>query len=124
MVRLHGMELVSPRLFADRYRRIQELLWDMTALFLARGHDVILDWGFWSRSERDIARKFAVEQNAEVRLYTLPCPEDVMRKRVLERTACLPSGDLPIDENAFELFKSRFEPLCPDEDRITIDTSL
>lgn len=54
------------------------------------------------------------------RLYFLDCPLEVMRHRVLERTVRMPAGALVIDEEAFELFKSRFDPLGADEEHIRI----
>jgi predicted kinase len=111
----------------DKFREycdsIDELIWDMAALFLKKGHDVIMDMGFWSRTSRDRAREFAKENKAEVKLYAVVCPENVMWKRVLERTYNPSSQALFIDENAFELFKKRFEPLEPDEEHIIVDTS-
>lgn len=122
MVRLYGQNPPAKH-FQDHYNAIDSLIRNMTALFLVRDHDVIWDMGFWSRSERDTARSFAADHRAEVKLYALTCPEDMMRKRVLERTAHLPFGGLVIDKAAFELFKSRFEPLHDDEEHTAIDTS-
>jgi predicted kinase len=122
MVRLHGTNPPADR-FRDYVDRIDKLIWDMAALFLERGHDVIIDGGFWTRAARNHAREFAKQNNAEVKLYALTCPEEIMRRRVLERTRALLDRALFIDENAFELFKSRFEPLGPDEEHISIDTS-
>jgi predicted kinase len=123
MVRLHGTNPPADR-FPEQEERVAELIWDMAALFLKRGHDVIMDMGFWNRAHRDYAREFARENKAEVKLYALTCREDTMRRRVLERTRTLPDRALFIDENAFELFKDRFEPLGSDEEHIAIDTSV
>jgi len=38
-----------------------------------------------------------------------------MLERVLKRTRDMPEGALFIDENAFHLFKKRFDPLGQDE---------
>lgn len=123
MVRLHGTNPAADK-FREHEERIAELIWDMAALFLKRGHDVIMDMGFWNRPHRDYAREFARENKAEVKLYALTCQEDTMRRRVLERTRTLHNTALFIDENAFELFKDRFEPLRSDEGHIVIDTSV
>jgi predicted kinase len=122
MVRLHGTNPPIEK-FQQYYDSIDKLIWDMAALFLQKGHDVIMDMGFWDRTSRDHARAFAAKHHAEVNLYALTCPEDIMRQRVLERTKNLPAGALVIDENAFELFKTQFEPLGPDEEHIAIETS-
>lgn len=123
MARLHGSNPPAEK-FQEYCDSIGELIWDMAALFLKRGHDVIMDMGFWSRFSRDQGRAFAAKHHADAKLYAVTCSEDVMRKRVLKRTSELPFGELVIDENAFELFKTRFETLGADEEHIPIDTSL
>ena len=109
--------------FQDYYNEIDALIWKEVEKTVARGGDVILDFGFWDRASRDYARAFAAKHHAEVKLYALTCPEDIMRQRVLERTRSLPPGALVIDENAFELFKTRFEELEDDEGRVVVDTA-
>jgi hypothetical protein len=56
------------------------------------------------------------------KLYNVTAPEDIMRARVQKRTAEMPPGALFIDDNAFDLFKTHYEPAMPDEDFITIQT--
>ena len=46
-----------------------------------------------------------------------------MRTRVAKRSAESPPGTLFIDENAFDLFKSRFEPLGADEPHRRVETA-
>jgi predicted kinase len=122
MVRLHGSNPPVNK-FQQYHDRIEKLIWDTAALFLQKGHDVVMDMGFWTRASRDRAREFATKHHAKIKLYALTCSENIMRLRVLERTRNLPAGALFIDENAFELFKKRFEPLTPDEEHMTVDTS-
>jgi predicted kinase len=76
---------------------------------------VILDSGFWSRSSRDEARAKAKTLDAQTKLYFLDTPEAVMLERTRQRNKNL-QGSLYIDDHAFELFKSRFEPLGDDEE--------
>lgn len=119
MVALYGTDPPADH-FHESYERITELMWDLALRLLGLGLDVILDFGFWSRASRDDARARARAVGASYELYFLDCPEEVMRRRVLERTAQLPPGTLFIDEAAFELFKARFEPLGPDEKCVRI----
>lgn len=121
MVALYGTN--PPREhFQEFQARISRLIWDQTIQLLHQGVDVILDTGFWSRASRDDARARAKAIGAPWKLYFLDCSEDVMRRRVLNRTDELPTGALVIDEAAFESFKRRFEPLGPDEDHVRIQT--
>jgi predicted kinase len=105
--------------FADYYGRVHDLIWVYAARLLELKQDVILDSGFWSRDSRDEARAKAVKLNAETKLYFLDVPEAVMLERVRKRNENL-QGSLYIDDHAFELFKTRFEPLGEDEEYVVI----
>jgi hypothetical protein len=54
-------------------------------------------------------------------LYAITCPEAELRRRVLERTRNVPVDSLWINEEAFDLFKTQFEPVADDEEAIVID---
>jgi predicted kinase len=88
---------------------------------LVAGHDVILDFGFWSRAARDEIRAWAIAHGGVPKLYHVTAPEDIMRTRVQKRTA--EPGSLFIDGNAFDLFKSRYEPIMADEESVLIVTA-
>lgn len=121
MVKLYGNN-PPEEYFAEYFERVESLIWQVAAQVLAVEVDVILDFGFWSRASRDEAREKAQILKAESKLYFISTPEPIMKERVLQRTQNLPEGALVIDENAFELFKTRFEPLGEDEVHITILT--
>jgi predicted kinase len=120
MAQLHGAA-PEPVVFAERLRRVEELIWQVAARALEFGHDVMLDFGFWSRASRDEARRRAQGLGTEVRLYLLACPEDLVRSRVRSRTAELPEGALWIDEAAVDVFMTRFGPLEADEEHAVVD---
>ena len=81
MVRLHGTNPPADK-FQEYHNGIEELIWDMAALFLVKGHDVIMDMGFWSRASRDKARAFTSKHHAAAKLYALTCQENIMRHNV------------------------------------------
>lgn len=109
-------------LFADYLAQIKADIRLAAVSALQDGRDVIFDFGFWSRAERDDYRNFAKNAGVLSVLYHVYADRDVMRKRALKRTADLPPGALVIDENALALFWSRFEPLAPDEAHISVKT--
>ena len=123
MVKLYGYNPEEQK-FSDYYNRISDLIWNLTMQLISLDRDVILDFGFWSRASRDEARCKAKIVNAEVKLYFVTCSEEVMRKRVAKRSNNLPTDSLWIDENAFELFKQRYEALGEDENYIVIETDV
>lgn len=121
MVQLYGHNPPAEH-FPEYFDRVVGLIWQSAVRLLELGVDVVLDFGFWSRSSRDEARARAAVLGIPYRLYALSCSEETMRRRVLRRTADLPADALWINAEAFELFKSRFEPLAQDEEHVRIDT--
>ena len=101
--------------FEVYYRRTAHLIWTMATRALVLGQDIILDFGFWSRASRDDARQRVEKLGAQVVFYRVTCADEVMRTRVLSRTAQMPNGALQIDENALREFRERFEPMGADE---------
>jgi predicted kinase len=118
MVRLYGDDPPIEQ-FAIFYWRIHEQVEEIWLRCLELGLDVVLDFGFWTRQERDATRAKIIALGAEARLYRLTCPEDEAWRRIEKRNANL-QGSLLIVRNTFEMFKERFEPLDPDETRIEI----
>jgi predicted kinase len=106
--------------FAEYYKQVEELIWVYASRLLELNQDVILDAGFWSRRSRDDARARARAIGAETRLYFLDAPESVLLERVRKRNENL-QGSLYIDDHAFELFKTRLEPLGQDEEHILLN---
>ncbi|WP_404788656.1 AAA family ATPase [Altericista sp. CCNU0014] len=100
-----------------------DLIWQVAAQIIYLGQDVILDFGFWSRESHDEAREKARVMKAEVKLYYISAPEDIMKERVIQRSNVLPEGALIIDDYAFEVFKSRFEKLGQDESHIVVSAT-
>jgi predicted kinase len=110
--------------FGDFEKKLKALIWGVAQKNLALGNDVILDFGFWKKNDRDDYKKMAKDVGAEVKLYNLRCPDDVILERVLKRTEEMGDGALFIDENAINEFKQYFEPVNSDtEESILIETA-
>jgi predicted kinase len=105
--------------FHEFHRRVSKLIDAHWTRCVELGLDVVLDFGFWSRRQRDETRATAVALGASARLYLLECPEDEAWRRVDKRNTHL-DGSLLIVRNAFEMLKSRLEPLGDDEDRTQV----
>jgi predicted kinase len=94
---------------------VEALQWDVSEKVLALGVSVVLDWGFWSRAERDDfrSRAAALGANAEVRF--LDVPRDELSRRLAERNAELPSGTFRVTDAEIDSYTTRFEPPTSDE---------
>lgn len=96
------------------------MIWLMAQEFLHRGHDVILDYGFWKREGRDKYRALAINFGVDCFIYAMKSDFETCKKRALKRTGSMPEGALFIDEHAFNMFLEMFEPMQDDEDFIRI----
>jgi predicted kinase len=113
MARLFG-EDPPPNTFQDRAVAIFDIMQPIWVRCLSLGLDVVLDFGFWSRAERDRARTAVANIGADSMLWAVSSSEDEARKRISLRneTAHL---SLYIAPATFDLLKARFEPLDIDE---------
>jgi hypothetical protein len=62
--------------YADFYRRVCEQVDEIWPRCLELGVDVVLDFGFWARQDRDATRAKISTLGAQARLYRLTCSED------------------------------------------------
>ena len=116
MARLFGEDPPSDTFQQDEAAilALMEPLWTRC---LSLGLDVILDFGFWRREDRDSARRLTDSVGAKAALYLVVCAEDEARRRVAARNNAV-NRSLFIAPATFDGLKSRFEPPGPDEDYI------
>ena len=80
------MEVLAVNLWDETMRgRIEALQWYVGQQLLAIGVSVIIEWGTWSRSERDALRLRARELGAAVELHYLSASVDVLFERLQSR---------------------------------------
>jgi predicted kinase len=99
----------------ERHAAIEALLWETAARALALGVDVILDFGFWTRSERDSFRAKAHDLGAGFRIHFADVPEGLLLERIRARNAQGPGGAFHIPEARLREWMLVFEPPGPDE---------
>lgn len=104
----------------DEYvRRIQEYLYGKSLEIAAAGTDVVLDWGFWTSSEREYARSFYRQHGVECELHYLDITDELWKQRIAERNESVRAGDVSayyVDKGLKEKFAGIFQP--PDESEI------
>jgi predicted kinase len=92
--------------------RLEAQFWTLTERLLALGVSVVLEWGFWSREERDEKREIARSLGAAVELRFLDVPYDELVRRVADRHA---DGGLAITERHMDAYRGSFQPPTADE---------
>lgn len=99
---LFGQDATHPEHNA-RHDAIEALLWNLAERALTIGTSVILDFGFWSKSERDDFRVRAAQLSTHSELHFMDVPEAELLRRLEARNAALPPGCFALtEENLLE----------------------
>jgi predicted kinase len=92
--------------------RLEAQFWELAQRLLVLGISVVLEWGFWARSERDEKREAARTLGVAVELRFLDTPYEELVRRVVARHA---AGGIAITESHMERYRATFEPPTDDE---------
>lgn len=113
MARLFGEDPPADT-FQDKAAAILDIMQPLWVRCLSLGLDVVLDYGIWSRAERDHVRDVVTAIGATPLLWSVSCSDDEALKRISLRNEAA-HRSLHIAPATFELLKARFEPLEADE---------
>lgn len=120
MVKRYGNNPPADR-FQQYYDEVSADIWNDALALLTQGQDIILDFGFWKRADRDNARARLL--SCDVKFYVVVCDLDIAWNRVQERNKNTGSEYLLIERNTFETLLQQVEPIGPDEDVILVDST-
>ncbi|MFB9995008.1 AAA family ATPase [Deinococcus oregonensis] len=117
-IRLFGqdftLEFVHPEHDA-RHQLIEDIMWDVAARALQLGIDVILDFGFWGKSEREEYRVRATALGAQSIVHFLNVPQEVLLSRLEDRNAKQPAGTFQIPASTLLEWIQMFQAPTEDE---------
>jgi predicted kinase len=113
-LRLFGQDAEDPEHNA-RHSLIESLLWEVASRALALGTNVILDFGFWAREEREDFRSRAKELGASSEVHFLDVPHDELLRRLAQRNAQLSKFSFRIPEEMMKPWIAFFQKPTPDE---------
>ena len=95
----------------ERRGKIEALQWGLAQQLLVLGLTVIIEWGTWGRSERDVLRVGARALGAAVELHYLNAAPDVLFERIQRRGMENP----PIEREALRRWIELFQAPTPEE---------
>ena len=101
--------------------RCMDYLYKKSLELVAAGVNVVLDWGFWTRSGRGYARDFYGSRGIACELHYLRLSEDEWHSRVQRRNADVLAGlsdAYYVDEGLMAKFEGMFE--APDGDEVDV----
>jgi predicted kinase len=85
-LRLFGQDAEDPEHDA-RHGLIEAMLWEVAGRALVLGTNVILDFGFWAREEREDYRARARQLGASSEVHFLDVTEEELLRRLAQRNA-------------------------------------
>ncbi len=100
---------------------LQKYLFGKSLELIETGVNVILDWGFWQKDERDYAKSFYQAHNIHCEFHYINISDKIWQERLNKRNGEVEKGILSayyVDENLAKKFDSLFE--TPTEDEIDI----
>lgn len=113
-IRLFGQDAEAPEHDA-RHSLIEALLWNIARRALELGTNVILDFGFWAREEREDYRARAKLLGASSEVHFLDVAEDELLRRLVRRNAQPSLMDFLIPEAMMKPWIALFQKPTPDE---------
>ncbi len=123
MARIYGSRPPETEYRAN-FSRVEELIWKRAEAIVRDGGDVIIDFGFWTRESRDVARDRIAAAGGVARFYDIACSRELALERTMRRSENPPPDSLWIDRAAFDKFDALYEPMQADEEFVTIDTNV
>lgn len=83
------------------------------------GEDIVVDYSFWSRAQRDDYRALGRAHGATVEVVYLDTDESVLRRRLAARRG-LHADDFVVGASLLEQYIAGFETPGPDEENVTV----
>ena len=74
--------------------QIKKVLFDKSLEFINSKINVILDWGFWTREDRQEAEEFYKEHGITYEWHYIDVPRDVMRRNLKKRNDEIKAGQI------------------------------
>lgn len=118
MVKIFGNKITSDSKFAEYDKNVTALAKDIAFKILESGKDVIIDEGFWPKSQRDDIKKQLSELGVRPILYYVECPFEKMRERTVARSENPTKDSFEISREMFDSYVKYWEPPTEDEEFI------
>ncbi|MBQ8995523.1 MAG: ATP-binding protein [Oscillospiraceae bacterium] len=83
MTAIHPVDLGFD--YESELSKVKHYLWLLSVSVTSTGTDVILDWGFWAKSERDLLYRDLIKRNIPQKWVYLSPAKEEWQKRIAER---------------------------------------
>ena len=117
-VRLFGQDSLDTN-HRKRHDLIKTMMWELAERLLLAGVDVILDYGFWTREEREDYRLRAAKLGAGSEIVFMDTSIEELYRRMHERNNSVPKGSYVIPIPMLAGWIPRFQKPDIDEWKLT-----
>ncbi len=97
---------------------VQKYLFEKSLETAEVGCNVILDWGFWQKEDREYARKFYEDHGVPCEFHYIDVSDRQWRENISERNRAITEGTASayyVDDNLAAKFGAQFEMPTKDE---------
>ena len=101
--------------------RAEKYLLSFSLQLLATGKDVILDWGLWTREQRNRLRTFYRQHGVKTEIHYLRIDREEWERRINARNQLQKDDAYYVDEGLIRKVEALFEEPSPDEVDFMID---
>jgi predicted kinase len=123
IIKIFGNKITSDKNFKSYDKKITELAKDIAFKILESGKDVIIDEGFWVKSQRDEIKNNIINVGAKPIFYYLECPIEKMKERVINRSNYPSIDSFEINKDLFDKYLKYWEPPIKEEGiRLIVDS--
>ena len=105
----------------DYVLKTEKYLYEKSLEIIGSGINVVLDWGFWTKKEREYARKFYSSKGVDCEFHYIDIDSSEWLKRLQKRNQDVlehKSNAYYVDEGLAEKFMTIFE--IPDKNEIDV----
>jgi predicted kinase len=103
--------------FDAKHDSVELVMWQVAERALNLSVDVILDFGCWTKSEREAFRKKAAAVGADTKIVFLDVPLDELKRRAAARNENLAPGQYRITGEELDKWHGLFEK--PDKEELS-----
>lgn len=97
----------------DTYvEQTEKYLFEKSIEIIKSGINVVLDWGFWTKEERDYAKEFYKSKNIECEFHYIDISDETWKERLRKRNSAIVAEETNayyVDESFAEKCASIFE---------------
>jgi predicted kinase len=98
-----------------KHSTVESIMWETAERVLLLGIDVILDFGFWAKEERDDFRNRAKNLGVNFKIHYMNTPIEELYKRLDIRNKQLLDGIFTIPKEMMDEYIKVFQPPRPEE---------